>query len=471
MLHADDRPPDGFAGSDETYQRWLECLLGVSDLLDEGIELADADARISWELRQTGLNHEEDQLPVLAVHYEVLRELWPELRSEKAHEIEDAFKRHTGMSIADYFAVGAAVQARLTTCGQSPSGTALLKPSEMFEKTKVGDELWKPFFALLGRDLDELRTELRAEETRYGPTTYGALSFERFPLLRFESDLYLPVFAPSLARRVTEGVFHLLAEAAEADGRDRRHYISPFGNLFQALVETSLRRGVAASSADTARITGDILYGPKRSRIRSCDVILLYERQVVFVEVVSGPAQVGTLTRGDLSCFEWDLERLVLNKVKQLNVSIDDFLARRLDLPGADPATVSAIWPVLVSSHPFPQAEYVNREVQRRLEGCGYLRQPRVAPLALVSAEELCFCEGYMERDRTFLSLIRGWKTGSEADQPLKNYLVTLGGGRAPASDHAERTFARATADYARRLLGSEWDPDDVLVELRSDRS
>lgn len=85
----------------------------------------------------------------------------------------------------------------------------------------------------------------------------------------------------------------------------------------------------------------------------------------------------------------------------------------------------------------------------------------------MVSAEELFFCEGFMQAGRSLVSLIRGWKSGPTGRVSFKNYLIKLGGGRAPGSDHFERRFAEANADYMARMLGSDVTADDVLNQAR----
>jgi hypothetical protein len=40
------------------------CLLGVNDLLDAGLAIEDPAEQLSWQLRQCGVDHHEDQLPV-----------------------------------------------------------------------------------------------------------------------------------------------------------------------------------------------------------------------------------------------------------------------------------------------------------------------------------------------------------------------------------------------------------------------
>jgi len=127
IRHADRRPPDDFNGG-ETYAEWVTCLLAVNDLLDAGLEVEDRDARLAWEIRQAALNHQAEQLPTTAIHYELYSVLWPQMLPEPAAGVERAFQRMSGMSIGDYFTVGSAVMAHLTIFGHTGQGAPLLRP-------------------------------------------------------------------------------------------------------------------------------------------------------------------------------------------------------------------------------------------------------------------------------------------------------------------------------------------------------
>ena len=68
-----------------------------------------------------------------------------------------------------------------------------------------------------------------------------------------------------------------------------------------------------------------------------------------------------------------------------------------------------------------------------------------------------------MEQGKSFLALIRGWKSGSRSNLPLKNYLIELGGGRAPWSKHLELRFGQTNAENMRRMLGKEVSAESIL--------
>jgi hypothetical protein len=241
-LHADHRSHDEFAAR-TLYDHWMKCLLGVTDLLEHGLDFTDPNERMSWEVRQCELNANEDQLPVWALHHEVYSVLWPASGDSSAGEADDAFTRYVGMSTAEYFTVSSAVMAYFVNSGVADQPRAPLKPQQYFSSAKMDRLTWQAFFAVTARDVERMRDELLDEESRYGPTTFGSLTFERYPLVEVEPGMYLPISMSSLKRQITQGVYHLLGDAAERDGDDRRRHSSAFGMLFQRSLGHPASRG------------------------------------------------------------------------------------------------------------------------------------------------------------------------------------------------------------------------------------
>jgi hypothetical protein len=463
ILHADRRPHDDF-GSGALTEDWVTCVAGVCDLLDAEVDLSDEPQRLSWEIRQCTLNYGEDMLPVIAIHHEVYRILWPTHTNATALASADAFRRATGMEIADFFTVGAAVLARLILRGVAGEGLPGVKPAEYFSSAQMPESTWRAFFSETARSLEELAEELREEASEFGESTYSSLAVERHPLIEIEPGIFLALSMASLQRRITQGVFHTLSEQAEAEGKDRRYYSSNFGVAFQESVEATLRRAVAFEQTPPT-IHADVPYGPRSARKRSSDVILGYDRQPMFIEVVSGPLGAATMIRGDLRTAKSDAQRLVIKKAKQLEDSISDFFAGVLELPGIDPATTTRVWPVIVTSHAIPHMEMITTLLERWVAQKGYLTGPKVGRLAIISAEELFFCEGAMQSGSSLLALTRGWKSGPAAHLPFKNHLIELGGGRAPGSDHFVARFAEANRENELRVLGRDEERGAWRVE------
>ena len=204
VLHADSRPPDEF-DQRRLYPEWVTCVIAVTDLLDTDLQVEDHDARLAWEIRQCELNHHAEMLATTAIHHELYSVLWPQLRAEGWAEVERAFQAVTGISIADYFMVGSTVMARLVNFANSGNGAPMIAPDSYFASSQLDPSVVESFFAFTARDVDGLRGELLAEAEKYGSTTYGSLTFERFPLVEAQPRIFIPTSAASLHRRITQG--------------------------------------------------------------------------------------------------------------------------------------------------------------------------------------------------------------------------------------------------------------------------
>ena len=128
VQHADRRPPDEFCAG-TLYAEWVTCLIGITDLLDSELEVEDHNARLAWELRQSELNRQSEQLATTALYHALYSVFWPELTADGAAVADAAFASVTKMSISDYFMVGSAVMARLVNFAQSDVGGPILAPS------------------------------------------------------------------------------------------------------------------------------------------------------------------------------------------------------------------------------------------------------------------------------------------------------------------------------------------------------
>ena len=466
LIHCDLRAHDDFRGA-QGYLDFLTCLIGVNDVLEQGLEIEDPNERLAWELRQCDVNHREDTALLLGTHHAIYQRLWPEIQPEGAAEVEAAFMKTVGVSFSDFFVVGAGVQSRFMSHAlNDENGVPLLNPTEYFAAVDLTEREWEPFFAATARTPTEMRDALIEEEADYGKTTYGSLTFERWPLLAVRDEGYLPISMPALQRRFTQGIFHVLAEAAHEAQLDRRYYTSRFGEPFQALVEQSLRRGVAATDPSLP-IAADVEYGPRTARRRSSDVVLGYPGHPVFVDAVSGPLQAATLTRGDLSTYERDVERLIVEKAAQLDARIAEFFDGDAPFEDIDPATVSKVHPVVVTSHPFPRRDTIADDLDRRLHASGALTDPRIADLAVLSSEELAYAEGLMEhRGESFLALIRGWTSSDRGRHSFRNYAIEHAGGRAPPATAFLEFWAETTAIVQRRLFGLDVTVEEIMGGL-----
>jgi hypothetical protein len=462
--YADPRPPEEFAHQ-QAQRDFLTCLFGVADLFfDADVDLRDPDDRLGWALRHAGVGQRREALTLWSTYYEVFCRVWPALAEDGLPDVDAAFQRFAGLSIRKFMAVGMAFSFSFAAAHEGPVGRAWLDLDAYFSETMLAAEDIRTFLNVSGTTLDQLRDDLAWEEGRFGKTTFGALAYERTPLLLGPHGRVYLISLESLERRVTEGILHILAEGAENEGGKREEYTSPFGKAFQEWTAACFDR-VNEGFKDPPELFVDASYGPRRRPKDTPDVVLRYPRKIVAAEIVSGAMQARTLTHGDLSAFEADLVKLVDKKAEQLTKRIAEILAGEAAEIGLDADDVGTVWPVIITATTFPMRPEIGPVIRARLKKKGLLQGRRIRPVSIITAEEIAASEGSMAEGTSFVELLAEWKQNARTgDHPFKNFLIfrERDQRRAPAQHHRDM-YAEASRD----LIGLVLDPEAVEEALQ----
>lgn len=459
--HASPRASDEF-GNGSLQRDFLSCLFSVPDLLEQPeVDLRDHDQRLSWALRHCGIGQREDRLTLWSAYYEVFRKIWPTLEQPGVPDADAAFERYTGMSIQDFMTVGFAFAAGLGATNNRIGTHEYVQPADYFSTTELDEAVWGEFLKTSATSLGDFRDRLRSEDERWGKARFGSLEIEKTPLLLGPDGRCYLISMGALERRVTHGILHLLAEGSMEEGHDREHFTSPFGAAFQHWAEACVTRSLKAAKKPPT-LFADVPYGPKRAPRRTSDIVLRYPKQLVVTEVVAGPLQARTVTRGDLEAFDRDVTKLIEKKATQLTNRIADILSGETAGIGLDAEGVGWIWPVIITATPFPHRPEIGQVIRNRLKKRGLLTDPRVKVLSIISAEELAAAEGAMETGTSLLELLQGWKRSpASGDHSFKNFLIDREPDRRrPPARHHKQTYEEASnLMVARVLRGSPVSP------------
>jgi hypothetical protein len=425
VRHADWRPADDFEDG-AAVGRFIECLLGVSDVFEEGkLDEHDPSSVIPWILRQLAINGSHDSPLLWGRYYDILIRTWDDVATPEAFDAEAAFERYTGISMPDWLTTGLALYGRYLAYGKGNSEEYFIHPEALFSKSAIPENVWKPFIAANAQTLDECREALEDEERKYGPTQYRAQAFEARPLLKFPHGRLIPLATDALERRCTEGMFFELADGAAAEGLSREHFTSPFGAVFEEFVQRAWERMMPTVGVRRAHRAKPYKRGG--AEVDSTDVVLDGGQEgVIFCEVVSRRPRVATMTRGDWEAFNGDLESGPLKKARQLHLNIDDYRLGRLTFETLRYEPGQRIWPMLVMAEGFPTMppipQFITDEIARR----GWL--PGLPPLAILGSEDLGHLEALLEAGFGALDLLARWKgEPTTANLPFSNFLSTLG--------------------------------------------
>lgn len=424
--HADLRPADDFR-SGKLVEDFATCILGVSDLLEEG-DLDDPsrlEVVVPWITRQWAVNGRDDAVLLWTRYYDVLVRTWGDVATPEAFDAAEAFQRYTGITIHDWLAVGFALFIRFFNYGGGTSENYFLTPESWFSKSAIAEDVWRAFLGRNSQTLEQCRAALAAEEEAYGATMYRSQTFESRPLLEFPDGRLIPLGLDALQRRSTEGMFFELADGAVGEGNPREHFTAPFGQVFEEFVQRAFERMLPQVGVE--RVHRPIAYRRGKVTVESSDAVLDLAPDVAFVEVVARRPRVATLTRGDFETFQEDLESGVLRKAKQLDLNVADFVAGALSFEGLEVRS-EVIWPILVTVEGFPMMPPIPGLIERRLAERGCLRG--LPPLAILSAEDLALVEALLLNGFSLRELLVAWRAEGMRDLPFQNFLDAWGDGR-----------------------------------------
>jgi hypothetical protein len=456
VLHADLRDGDDF-GAGAKVGDFMTCLFGITDSFNDLEDPRDDGAVLSWALKQAAMNHNEERLTLWSFYFELFERIWPALSG--APDPEDAFRRYTGLGISEFLAVGFAMNAGFGNVPEGQAPQAEFYPEQWFKSSTVTEDAWRCFLKAAARPTEELRAALQAEVTAVGPSHYLSLEIEKTPIVIGADERVHLINMGALERRATQGIFHILSEGAEQEGKDRELYTAPFGAAFQQWAEACIRRMEEAGAEEPA-IFADVPYGTKASRRDTPDAVVRYERQMICAEMVAGALRIQTLTHGDLDAFEKDLEKLILKKARQLDKRIAEIDAGEASSIGLNTDGIGRIWPVIVTAVSFPLWPKIMEEIRHRLKAEGILQGKKIGPISIVSAEELAALEGeVIAEGSTMLMLVSEWKSHAKTgDHALKNFLVerALKRGRPhAAAEHHGEMFKQASESMFAELFGT----------------
>jgi hypothetical protein len=422
VLHADPRPMDNFEDH-ALVDDFIQCVLGVTELLaEDGVDLDIEANQVSWILRQTTINERSDSVAMWARYYDIFVRTWDQVATPEAFDAAATFEEFAGIGIPRWLAAGFAFYGLFLRYGNLQSEDFFVVPDTAFSDTSLQPSEWNAFLRLSAVTLDKCRDRILEEQKRFGPTVYRCQSFEERPLLRVlgGAERIFPLALDSLERHITEGIFWILSDAAMDKGLAREHFSGAFGQVFEEWVQRTFERVIPAIGV--SRVHRAKPYAGPGGYVDSTDVIIDYEPEAIFVEIVAKRPQAATLTRGDCVAFEQDLQAGVLKKAKQLDRNLADFRSGQLVLGDMNPSRITWIFPVILSIEGFPSMPPIPKVVTGRIEAEGLLQN--LPSVALLSAEELAAIEAFMEQGVTFLDLLRGWKIDSGlAGFPFSNYV------------------------------------------------
>jgi hypothetical protein len=348
----------------------VKCVLGITDILEStylGSARQQSTASMgevseplaSALLRNAFFNYRDQFTYMLARFWDLHLELPRQLVGSRNYlDVQALFAEATGVSLREYLAVGFGMASQFMHAsgkvGERDVRRFVVDPAAYFSTTSLDDTTLGRCVLHVSSDLGSYRRSLRAELRRTKEPHFSYITMRQAPLLRFTNGACIPLSLRFLHERITVGVYWLIHDYLPPEARPT--FQSFFGELFQRYVEQTFARAVPSAPHLTKRIHFAKRYGSAAHPKDTSDVIVLYERDVLFVEVKAARLRMeDSGIRGDIAAFREDIKTKVVDAASQIDRVVRDFLAGEFILDGFEANDMRRAYPLVLTFGYIPQ--------------------------------------------------------------------------------------------------------------------
>jgi hypothetical protein len=403
---------------------------------------------ISLEMvRNQHFNADSNRGSILARYQRLWRELPAELATTPdAIDVGAVFEQVTGVTLDELLATGFPLMA------QASEGVVRFT-SSYYDGTALPPDRREAALRLLVADQATMRASLR-DEVEAGGFEWGFTTFRRFPVLQTTGGDLIVLSTKYLLERIAGGAAYW--ELHEHFRRDGKRALLGHSNFHGRVVERYVRDSVEAL---VGRLPGDArrIWDEDDQRAawgddsKVCDLLVDYGWAWVCIEVVSGRLTQKSLALGSSADLDRDVDKLVEDKLAQLDAAISNLRRDEQVLTGRAPAPGKRYFPVVLAGYGFPVNPLTMSVIRQRAADAGVLQRPDIGPVEVLDFDMLEQVEAAVEDGGPSLAeLLAAKPTANLRLAALDQYLALERGLRLRRPDRLTPTlhtvFGRITA-------------------------
>lgn len=456
-------------------------LLGVTSIIDvmediQGSPLDDLDSTVAFFVRNGAYNRKAQPMGELVRARELYSRIANGERAKASPHfcpLDEWMSADYGYSGSEQLALGFALSAMTEVWANDERAgarsyippanvTDLLHQLHWEERREqalallAGDRAYyAQRFAELGMNADRLAWETRP--------------FMERPFLETGNGGLISLSPRAVSSWLTDGFYYRLLNAAQDRNISKRRKTSRrFTSFAGALLEEwCLDLATAAFShghhPGGGRVYGEQPYGNKGKSMTS-DLAIHISTDLVLVEITASRLQAETVVSADASLAVDDLQRMVINKVKQLDGCIGALVKGTAEIPAEAPevlmAGIERVWPIVVAGGHVSQNEFTWRWLKPKI--ADHLSQAKVQPLTVLDVEDFEALMGAVEHGHSLIRILEGKTTTTYHEYELAIYF----GDDPSLGEHAGRSalieecFERATTEARAYFEASPQETD-----------
>ncbi|MBI3291477.1 MAG: hypothetical protein HYZ73_01520 [Elusimicrobia bacterium] len=419
ILHCSNQPRRRF-----TSQREAQAFLRTLTMISSLVAKTDAAAiPLSLAARNLPFHSPEDFRYLAARYWELFRVLPSDPRlagSVNTMDIEQAFRRATGVDLLTYMCAGMALVTHLSETNYDLNRW-FIRARTFFKDTTLGARRGQRMLNLFALPIERMRARL-LRETRAARSAYAVITLRQHPLIYARRGYLVCPSLRFLKERFTSGIYWTIADSLPE--RRRLRFFRYFGELFEEYLSRALKRMIPDGGGLARRLFREFPYPATRGEVRTSDLMVVYGRSAVFFEVNSARLQTQTTVRGDPQAFERDAGKMIIENAKQLARVITDFRQGRFHLGETASRDIDRIYPVIVTLQTFPQLPQIWGWLSHWMAAKGVtLGGTGVRPLQVLDSEEIENLEAIVQNGHSISDVLEAKCSSEYREESFKNFL------------------------------------------------
>lgn len=279
-------------------------------------------------------------------------------------------------------------------------------------------------FGLAARRCEEVKNEVRSLYGKKRLRPYHFLPFAKTPLVEID-DVVLCTSVKLLFEKVTSGLHHLFLDRNEFSEDERQAYLNYIGRVFEDYVWRMLQAAIAAEPQYR------LLLEPKLkeyTRARICDSILVGPNAAVLIETKASRFSLPVRASVDWAAYEDQFDRLFVQSSEQLNATVETIRDGAVSELGVHAERLDRIYPVIVTLDAVATNNLIYQRLREVLRERGWLEQPAVMPVQIMTVDELEYLPCATARGRDLFALLADkLRDDALASWPFRNVWVADG--------------------------------------------
>lgn len=276
---------------------------------------------------------------------------------------------------------------------------------------------------LLARDVGSLQSAIGEAQS-----TWNLLPFQQSPVLD-TGDALVVLDEDYLLGRVTTGLYWVVHDHEKHLGEKERHlWTQVYGDMVHKQMESSLDNLGLPLFNSGATIFSESDVGNAYTG-RRADRVIDRGDSFIVAEVVSGRLSVASRVEGEVGSFEWDTEKLIMKKVRQIHDTGRAILADGgWRLTGVERGLAVRVVPLVVVAGGFggyPLNPITIEYLAQLMTEEDLFADARFDPICIVDNGEVELLEGLTEGGRNPTSMLRQWRQSPLERMPFRNWAVS----------------------------------------------